>query len=46
LEAAAQLREMAELAPERKRAVERFKSEATEENWLQAQRLLGIRSEE
>ena len=46
LEAAAQLREMAELAPERKRAVERFKSEATEENWLQAHRLLGIRSEE
>jgi DNA primase len=46
LEAAAQLREMAELAPERNRAVERFKSEATEENWLQAQRLLGTRSEE
>jgi DNA primase len=46
LRAAAQLREMAELAPERNRAVERFKSEATEENWLQAQRLLGIRSEE
>jgi DNA primase len=46
LRAAAQLREMAELAPERSRAVERFKSEATEENWLQAQRLLGIRSEE
>jgi DNA primase len=46
LRAAAQLREMAELAPERKRAVERFKSEATEENWLQAQRLLGNRSEE
>ena len=45
LRAAAQLREMAELAPERKRAVERFKSEATEENWLEAQRLLGIRSE-
>jgi DNA primase len=46
LRAAAQLREMAELAPERNRAVERFKSEATEENWLQAQRLLGTRSEE
>jgi DNA primase len=46
LEAAAQLREMAQLAPERNRAVERFKSEATEENWLRAQRLLGIRSEE
>jgi DNA primase len=46
LRAAAQLREMAELAPERNRAVERFKSEATEENWLQAQRLLGIRPEE
>ena len=46
LEAAAQLREMAELAPERNRAVERFKAEATEENWLQAQRLLGTRSED
>ena len=46
LRAAAQLREMAELAPERNRAVERFKSEATEENWLQAQRLLGNRPEE
>jgi DNA primase len=46
LRAAAQLREMADLAPERNRAVERFKSEATEENWLQAQRLLGNRPEE
>jgi DNA primase len=46
LRAAAQLREMAELAPERKRAVERFNSEATEENWLQARRLFGIRPEE
>jgi len=46
LEAAAQLREMAELAPERNRAVERFKSEATKENWLLARRLLGTRSEE
>jgi len=39
LRAAAQLREMAQLAPERNRAVERFKSEATEENWLEVQRL-------
>ena len=46
LRAAAQLREMADLAPERNRAVERFKSEATQENWLEAQRLLGSRSEE
>jgi DNA primase len=46
LRAVAQLREMAELVPELIRAVERFNSEATEENWLQAQRLLGIRPEE
>jgi DNA primase len=43
LEAVAQLREMAELAPERKEAMERFKSEATEQSWLEAQRLLGGR---
>ena len=41
LRAVAQLREMAELAPERLRAVERFKSEATEESWRDAHRLLG-----
>jgi DNA primase len=41
LEAVAQLREMAELAPERKEAMERFKSEATEQSWLEAHRLLG-----
>ncbi|MDE2494390.1 MAG: DNA primase [Alphaproteobacteria bacterium] len=46
LRAAAQLREMAELGPERKRALERFKSEPSEESWHEAQRLLGIRSEE
>ncbi|MDE2500107.1 MAG: DNA primase [Alphaproteobacteria bacterium] len=46
LRAAAQLREMAELTPERNRAVERFKSEPSEESWHEAQRLLGIRSEE
>jgi DNA primase len=40
LRAAAQLREMAETAPERARAFERFKSEATEESWRDAQRLL------
>lgn len=41
--AAAQLQEMAELEPERKRAVERFNSEATEENWREAQRLIAPR---
>lgn len=41
LQAVAQLREMAELGPERVRAVERFKSEATEESWRDAHRLLG-----
>ncbi len=40
LRAATQLREMAELDPERKRAVERFNSEATEESWSDAHRLL------
>jgi DNA primase len=40
LRAAAQLREMAELDPERKRALERFKSEASEESWRDAHRLL------
>ena len=36
------LREMAERAPERARAMERFKTEGTEESWLEAQKLLGI----
>jgi DNA primase len=40
LRAAQQLREIAELAPERVRAVERFKSEATEESWRDARKLL------
>jgi len=44
LRAAAQLQEMAELEPERKRAVERFNSEATEENWRDAQRLIAPRA--
>jgi DNA primase len=41
LQAVAQLREMAEIGPERVRALERFKSEATEESWRDAHRLLG-----
>ncbi|HXM00002.1 MAG TPA: DNA primase [Rhizomicrobium sp.] len=36
LSAAHQLREIAELAPERLRAMERFKTEATEESWRDA----------
>ena len=44
LRAASQLRDMAELDPERKRALERFKREATEESWLEARRLLESRS--
>jgi len=43
LRAAQQLREMAELGPERIRAMERFKTEATEESWREAQRLFGSR---
>ncbi len=43
LKAASDLREMAERAPERARAMERFKSEGTEESWNEAQRLLGPR---
>jgi DNA primase len=43
LHAAAQLREMAEFAPERKRAMERFKAEASEESWQEVHRLLGSR---
>jgi DNA primase len=38
--AAAQLHEMAEAAPERRRAMERFNSEASEESWREAHRLL------
>jgi DNA primase len=40
LRAAEQLREMAEMAPERLRAMERFKAEGSEESWLEAHRLL------
>jgi len=40
LRAAAQLRDMAETGPERLQAFERFKSEATEENWRDAARFL------
>jgi DNA primase len=40
LRAAEQLREMAEIAPERLRAMERFKTDGSEESWLEAHRLL------
>ncbi len=40
LQAAAQLRDMAELEPERQRAAERLKSEASEESWAEYRRLL------
>jgi DNA primase len=40
LEAAAQLREMAEFEAERKKALERFVSEANEESWREWHRLL------
>ena len=43
LQAATDLREMAEIEPERARAFERFKHEATEENQREALRLLGPR---
>ena len=46
LRAANQLRDMAELDPERTRALERFKKEGTEESWLEARRLLEGRSRE
>jgi hypothetical protein len=36
---------MAELDPERARAMERFKSEGTEESWRDARRLLGSRED-
>jgi DNA primase len=42
LKAASDLREMAEREPERARAMERFKSEGTEESWRDARKLLGI----
>jgi DNA primase len=43
--AARQLRDMAELEPERQRAAERHKSEATEESWGEFQRLRGFPNE-
>ncbi|HVV66038.1 MAG TPA: DNA primase [Rhizomicrobium sp.] len=42
LRAAHQLRDMAELEPERRRAAERLKSEASEESWTEFQRLRGV----
>jgi DNA primase len=42
LRAAAQLRDIAELAPERLRAAERLKNEPTEENWAELHRLKGF----
>ena len=44
LRAAQQLQEMAELEPERKRAVERFNREATEDSWHDLQRLITPRT--
>jgi DNA primase len=46
LRAASQLRAMAETAPERKAALERFKREPSEESWLEVRRLLEDRSGE
>ncbi len=43
LRAARQLRDMAELDPERRRALERFKQEPNEERWLEVRRLLDTR---
>jgi len=43
--AARQLRDMAELEPERQRAAERHKNEATEESWGEFQRLRGFPNE-
>jgi len=40
LRAASQLREMAESGPERRQALERFKSEASEESWREWHRLV------
>ncbi len=42
LRAAAQLRDMAELEPERQRAAERLKAEASEEGWAEYRRLRGL----
>jgi DNA primase len=43
LRAASQLRDMADLDPERRRALERFKREASEESWQEVRRLLETR---
>lgn len=43
LRAARQLRDMAELDPERRRALERFRQEPNEERWLEVRRLLDTR---
>ena len=40
LKAASDLREMAERVPERARAMERFKTEGTEESWIEVERLM------
>ncbi|MGN6516897.1 MAG: DNA primase [Rhizomicrobium sp.] len=45
LRAASQLRDMAETGPERARAFERFKSEASEESWRDAARFLETRDD-
>jgi DNA primase len=45
LRASAQLREMAEGGPERRQALERFKSEASEESWREWHRLVSSRAE-
>jgi DNA primase len=45
LHAAAQLRQIAEIDPEQRRAFERFKSEASEESWRDAQRFFAPRSD-
>lgn len=45
LRAAAQLREMAEGGPERRQALERFKSEASEESWREWHRLAVSRTD-
>jgi DNA primase len=44
LRAASSLRDMAELEPERQRAVQRFKDEPSEETWAEVQRLLANRA--
>ena len=44
LAAALQLREIAESDPERRRAMERFKADPSEEHWLDYQRLLALRA--